>query len=70
MIWVATLGLSTYVGFVTEMQSRWRLDLAVEIASRLLLRAHTTNNKHSNTQCSSDSADTVQPEISVQLLVW
>ena len=40
MIWVATLGLSTYVGFVTEMQSRWRLDLAVEIASRLLLRAH------------------------------
>ena len=36
MIWVATFGLSTYVGFVTEMQSRWRLDLAVEIASRLL----------------------------------
>ena len=53
MIWVATFGLSTYVGFVTEMQSRWRLDLAVEIASRLLLRTHKKTNKtHEHAQCS------------------
>ena len=39
LIWNATLGLSTCVGFVTEIQNSGRFDLARQIAREIQSRA-------------------------------